>query len=60
MQEHDVHFSGNPTTLLAITMVAAFLSLALNIWSIARITDLQTLLAIQIIKPEAARAIAGS
>ncbi len=51
MADNDVQFStGNTNTLLAIALVAATISLALNFYNIWRTNDVATALAVQTIR----------
>lgn len=47
MSDTEVRFSGNPNTMIALTLVASALSLALSMWSVSRVGELETFLAVQ-------------
>ena len=46
----DVGFSGSTNTMLGIALVTAAISLALSVWSISRINDLEAFVAIQAVR----------
>jgi len=51
----EVQFSGNINTMLGISLVAAALSLALSVWCLSRVGDLEAYVAVR-----AAQQAAGS
>lgn len=49
MSDNEVRFSGNPNTMIALTLVASALSLALSMWSVSRVGELEAFVAVQAI-----------
>jgi hypothetical protein len=56
MSENEVRFSGHPNTMIALTLVASTLSLALSMWTVSRVGDLEAFVAVQAITEAAKRA----
>jgi hypothetical protein len=50
MSEQDVSFSGSSNTMIALALVAAALSLALSVWNISRIGELEAFVAVQAVR----------
>lgn len=50
MSEEEVSFSGNTNTMIALALVAAALSLALSVWSVRRVSELEAFVAVQAIQ----------
>jgi cytochrome oxidase assembly protein ShyY1 len=48
--EVEVGFSGNINTMLGIALVTAAISLALSVWGLSRINDLEAFVAVQAIR----------
>lgn len=46
MSDQDVRFTGNTNTMIALTLVASTLSLALSVWTIARIGEVEAYVAV--------------
>jgi hypothetical protein len=46
----EVGFSGNINTMLGIALVTAAIALALAVWSLSRINDLEAFVAVQAIR----------
>lgn len=46
MSDQDVRFTGSSNTMIALTLVASTLSLALSVWTIARIGELESYMAV--------------
>ena len=42
-------FSGNTDTMIALALVASALSLALSVWSISRVSEIEAFVAVQAI-----------
>lgn len=49
-ETEDVRFSGSPNTMIALTMLASTLSLALSTWALVRIGNLETFVAVMAIQ----------
>ena len=47
---NEVSFSGSTNTMIAIALVAAALSLALSVWNVSRIGELETFVKIQAVR----------
>ena len=56
MTDNENLFSGNASTMIALGMVASLLSLALSVWSITRVGELEAFVAVQAIQSHAAQA----
>ena len=48
--EEDVRFSGSTNTMIALALVASALALALSVWSLSRIGDVEAYLAVQAVR----------
>jgi len=46
----EVSFSGNINTMVALSLVAAALSLSLTVWCLSRIGDLEAFVAVQAVR----------
>jgi len=46
----EVGFSGNINTMLGISLVTAAIALALSVWGLSRINDLEAFVAVQAIR----------
>ena len=46
MSEEEVRFTGNPNTMIALTLVASTLALALSMWSVSRIGEVEAFMAV--------------
>jgi len=42
--------SGNPNTMIALALVASALALALSVWSITRVSEIEAFVAVQAIQ----------
>ena len=47
MSDKEVGFSGSVNTLIAIALVASALALALSVWSLKRVGEVEVFLAVQ-------------
>ncbi|HEY2774758.1 MAG TPA: hypothetical protein VGK20_11990 [Candidatus Binatia bacterium] len=59
MAEEDVKFSGSPNTMIALALVASALSLALSVWSLSRVGDLEAFMAVQAIRAQQHKVVAN-
>lgn len=50
MSEPEVGFSGSINTMVALSLVTGALSLALSVWCLSRIGDLEAFVAIQAVR----------
>lgn len=50
MSEPEVGFSGSLNTMVALSLVTGALSLALSVWCLSRIGDLEAFVAVQAVK----------
>lgn len=50
MAENEVAFSGNSNTMIALALVASALSLALSVWSISRVGEIEAFVAVQAVR----------
>lgn len=50
MSDNDVVFSGSPNTMIALSLVASALALALSVWSISRVAQIEAFVAVQAIR----------
>lgn len=50
MSEEDVRFSGAPNTMIAMAFVTATLALAISMWGLSRIGELEAFVAVQAVK----------
>ena len=50
MSESEVRLSGQPNTLIALALVASALALALSVWSLSRVNQIETFVAVQAIR----------
>jgi hypothetical protein len=48
--EVEVGFSGNINTMVGIALVAAALALALSVWCLSRVNDLEAFVAVQAVR----------
>lgn len=48
--EVEVGFSGNINTMLGIALVTAAVALALSVWGLSRINDLEAFVAVQAVR----------
>lgn len=46
MSEREVRFTGDTNTMVALTLVASTLSLALSMWSLSRLGQVEAFLAV--------------
>jgi hypothetical protein len=46
----EVEFSGNINTMVGISLVASALALALSVWSLSRIGDIEAFVAVQAVR----------
>jgi hypothetical protein len=46
----EVGFSGNINTMLGLSLVAAAIALALSVWGLSRINDLEAFVAVQAVR----------
>lgn len=53
MSENENIFSGSTNTMVALGMVASLLALALSVWSITRVGELEAFVALQAIQAQA-------
>lgn len=58
MSDQEVSFSGSTNTMIALALVASALSLALSVWSISRLGEVEAFVAVQSIR--AAQQAGGS
>ncbi len=59
MAEEEVRFSGSINTMVAISLVASALSLAVSMWSLSRIGALEAFVAVQAVRSAHHRAAEG-
>jgi cytochrome oxidase assembly protein ShyY1 len=50
MSDQDVAFSGSINTMLGIALVTAAIALALGVWCLSRINDLEAFVAVQAVR----------
>jgi hypothetical protein len=50
MSDNEVAFSGNINTMLGISLVTAAVALALSVWGLSRINDLEAFVAVQAVR----------
>ena len=55
MSDQENIFSGNASTMIALGMVASLLALALSVWSITRVGELEAFVAVQAVQSRAAQ-----
>ena len=51
MSDNETIFSGNASTMIALGMVASLLALALSVWSITRVGELEAFVASHAVQP---------
>lgn len=51
--QEDVSFSGSINTMVALAMVASALSLALSVWALSRVGELEAFVTIQAVRAAA-------
>jgi hypothetical protein len=47
MSENEVRLSGSTNTMIALALVASALALALSVWSLKRVGELEVFVAVQ-------------